>query len=359
MVATRKHPANCEKAAGHVCKCGNCGGSQHGWSGWVEIAREPEPARATRRRTIIDALTDWWSAKRGAKPKLRPKEVTMDLVRIDCADWLARNASGVAPDSAPVPRRDDRTEVLESPSDGPAPVEESGEFAPVSESEDSVSDGTPVPSEGPSERPDAVEQVAAFAQAMTKDIWQDVLEDLDGSPEEIRAVRLQLADHGWCDLFIGFVLVLEKFGKVVEKIPDKAKEIIAGVILGSSRSKMRSVLTKEVVGLIVDKAWGAFKVAAIAHSPLFGLLSSEDLLRNLRMIAVFICPAPEKHEEVREHAVDPLLRDAHGYISDETKEWLATQFKQWANGVARPAVPGSREGEGHSGALPPPHRSPE
>ncbi|OXM67238.1 hypothetical protein CF165_17530 [Amycolatopsis vastitatis] len=188
---------------------------------------------------------------------------------------------------------------------------------------------------------------------MAKDIWQGVLDELDGSPEEVKAIRLQFAHHGWCDLFIGFVQALEAYGKVVEKVPDKAKEIIAEAICGSSKQKVRSELTKRVVDMVVDKAWSAFKAAAITHTPLFALLSSEDLLRNLRIIAIFICPAPGNHKEVLEHAVDPLLRDARNYISDETKQWLATQFKQWADGVARPAVPDSREGERRSEGAPP------
>lgn len=350
MVPTRKHPENCEKATRHACKCGNCGGSQHGWSNWVEIAREPEPVRSERSTSIVRVLTEWWSAKRGAKSKVKihPKEAAMDLVRIDCADWLARSAARSVPDSAPVPRRELRTETEETLGSRSGAGEEHGTQTPVGESGGSAHEV-----EADSDRPDAVEQVAAFARAMTRDIWQDVLAELDGSPEEIKAIRLQLASHGWCDLFIGFVQALEMFGKVVEKIPDKAKDIIAEAICGSSMQKTRSELTKRVVGMVVDKAWTAFKAAAITHSPLFGLLSSDDLLRNLRFIAIFICPAPARHEEVKEHAVDPLLRDAHDYISGETKQWLATQFKQWADGVAKPAVPGSREGEGRTGVIPP------
>jgi hypothetical protein len=351
MVATRKHPPNCEKATRPGCKCGNCGGTQHGWSNWVDIAREPAPVRSERRRAIIDALADWWSAKYGENPKpetkVHPKEAIIDLVRIDCADWLARSAAGSAPESAPIPRRSGAGEM---PSGQPVAVEQSGGRAPVSEPDGPASgaEGPPVPHEVDPDRPDEVEQVAAFALAMAQDIWQDVLEELDGSPEEVKAIRLQLAHHGWCDLFIGFVQALETFGKVVEKVPDKAKEIIAETICGSSKQKKRSELTKRVVAMVVDKAWSAFKAAAIAHSPLFALLSSEELLRNLRIIAIFICPAPNNHKEVQEHAVDPLLRDARNYISDETKQWLATRFKQWADGVARPAVPGSLEGEGRS-----------
>ncbi|MBE8523748.1 hypothetical protein ILP97_40735 [Amycolatopsis sp. H6(2020)] len=359
MAATKKHPPSCEQAKRPGCECTNCGGTQHGWSTWVEIAREPEPVRAERRRTIFQALTDWRSAKRGEKPKMKvgPKEATMNLVRIDCADWLARSAAGNAPDSAPIPRR---TGTGETPSGQPIAVGQFGTRAPAGEPDgrSPEAESVPVPHEVDPVRLDEAEQVAVFARAMAQDIWQDVVDELerDGSPEEVKAIRRQLAHHGWCDLFIGFVQALEAFGKVVEKVPDKAKEIIAEAICCSSKQKVRSEVTRRVVDMVVDKAWSAFKAAAIAHSPLFAFLGSEDLLRNLRIIAIFICPAPGNHKEVQDHAIDPLLRDAHNYISDETKQWLATQFKQWADGVARPAVPGSREGEGRSEAPPPKRR---
>ncbi|MFB9690228.1 hypothetical protein [Amycolatopsis plumensis] len=359
MAATRKHPENCEKATRPGCKCGNCSGTLHGWSNWVEIAREPEPVRAEKRNSIIDLLKGWWSAKHGAKPKpktkIHPKEATIDLVRIDCAGWLARSATGSAPDSAPAPRNESRTEAEEAVSGRPATAEQAGERAAAAEPAGLAArvESAPVPHEPGSDRPDEVEQVATFAQTMAKDIWQEVLEELDGSPEEVKALCLQMAHHAWCDLFIGFAQALEAFGKVIEKVPDKAKEVITEAICGSSKQKKRSELTERVVGMVVDKAWSAFKAATIAHSPLFALLSSEELLRNLRIIAIFICPAPNNHREVQEHAIDPLLRDARDYISDETKQWLATQFKQWADGVARPEVPGSREGVGRSEVAPP------
>ncbi|MEU4525582.1 hypothetical protein AB0F52_43520 [Amycolatopsis sp. NPDC024027] len=360
MAATKTHPPSCAKATRPGCKCTNCGGTQHGWSNWVEIAREPEPVRTERRMRLIRMLTDWL-AKHGEKPKAKvhPKEATVDLLRIDCAGGLARSAAGAAPDSAPIPRHDARTESGETSAGPPVAGDQPGSRAPAGEPDGSASEAevARVPHEVEPDRPDAVEQVDAFAQAMTKDIWQDVVGELQGSPEEIKAIRLQFAHHCWCDLFIGFVQALEAFGKVVEKAPDKAKEIITEAICGSSKQKKRSKLTEQVVDMVVDKAWSAFKAAAIAHSPLFGLLSGEELLRNLRIIAIFICPAPNNHKEVQEHAIDPLLRDARAYISDETKQWLATRFKQWADGVARPAVPGSREGEGRS-ELGPPKRPP-
>ncbi|WP_143168820.1 hypothetical protein [Amycolatopsis australiensis] len=247
----------------------------------------------------------------------------MDLVRIDCAVWLAREKDGSV--ELPRQRRGPEAAPGASSDDSQSMTEESTSGAPAPEVA-SVDAGPSAAHGEQPDRPAALAQVNAFASAMTEGIWQDVVEDLPGSPAEVREIRLELADHGWCDLFIGFVRVLEKFGKAFDEIPDRAKKIIVKTIHRSSRSGKRPLLTKYVVGIIVDKAWAAFKAATVAHSPLLAVLTSEELLRNIRMLAVFTCPAPEKHEEVREHAVEPLADDVQGYVSDQAKEWLTKQF---------------------------------
>ncbi|MFJ1761682.1 hypothetical protein ACIOD2_15280 [Amycolatopsis sp. NPDC088138] len=193
--------------------------------------------------------------------------------------------------------------------------------------------------------PAPVEQVDALAQAMTEGIWQDILAELDAGSEDVGSIRLQLADHGWCDLIIGFVKILEKSNAVIDKLSEATKKIVVDTVVDSSRKDGRSLLTREVVGLIVDKAWGALKTAVIAHVPILELITSEELLRNLRILAVFICPAPEAHEEVREHAVTPLLDEVREHLSDETKKWLAQQFDQWITGAERQGEPDRRGGE--------------
>lgn len=261
----------------------------------------------------------------------------MDLMRLDAADWLARSAAGAAHTPLPPQRQGPELVPGGSPEDRKPDAETSdnAETFGVMSVSDSETHAASAALGDPLIRPDVVDQVNVIAKAMTEDIWKEIVESLPGSPDEVRVIRLQLADHGWCDLLIGFVLVLEKFGKAVDTIPDKAKELIVEAICRSSKQGKRPQLTKAVVGMIVDKAWGAFKTAAVAQVPLFGLLTSEELLRNLRMLAVFICPAPEKHEEVRNHAVDPLVKDACGYVSAETKEWLGKQFDQWIESAER------------------------
>jgi hypothetical protein len=299
-------------------------------------------------------LIDWCSPKRKKMRNQTAQEASMDLVRVENADWLARNATGSALAPFPTQRQGTESTLGNGTGDRRPDAEATSSSEPLgaAAAADFETGIPPIALVDDSVRPDALEQVNALAKAMTEDIWQDIVKDLPGSTEEIRMIRLQLADHGWCDLFIGFVLVLEKFGKAIDTVPDRAKKLIVEAIRGSSKQEKRPRLTEHVVGMIVDKAWGAFKTAAVAHVPLFGLLTSDELLRNLRMLAVFICPAPEKHEEVRKHAVDPLVKDARGYVSEEAKEWLAKQFDQWATGVERQAERDSREETGRAGEPP-------
>jgi hypothetical protein len=48
---------------------------------------------------------------------------------------------------------------------------------------------------------------------------------------------------------------------------------------------------------------------------------------------VFICPAPEDHKEVREHALEPLRDDARAIITAQTKARLARLFDEWTASI--------------------------
>ncbi|WIX87937.1 hypothetical protein [Amycolatopsis sp. DG1A-15b] len=340
MASTRKHPANCEKADGHVCKCKNCSGSKHGWKEWVGLARGPERARSAKRAEIKKKWLTWTASKRGVRRNARARESSMDSFRLDLSDWLARHVWRRP--NIPAQRRE--AELL------PVEREESDQaWSPGTESGQQVCSEEPQRSGGILEEypghPAPVEQVDALAKAMTEGIWPDVLAELGTESEDLGQVRLQLADHGWCDLIIGFVKVIEEANGLIDQLSEAAKKVIVDTVVDSSRKDPRSQLTREVVGMIVDKAWGALKTAVLAHVPILELITSDELLRDLRILAVFICPAPEAHEEVREHAVTPLLEDARGYVSEETKKWLAQQFDQWVTGTERRIESGRRGGE--------------
>jgi hypothetical protein len=71
---------------------------------------------------------------------------------------------------------------------------------------------------------------------------------------------------------------------------------------------------------------GVVKTAVTAKIPILAAVTSDDVLRMLRMLAIFMCPAPEAHREVRERALDPLGEDVRAVITDETKERLREVF---------------------------------
>lgn len=180
-------------------------------------------------------------------------------------------------------------------------------------------------------RPSAVEQVIIFAEAMTTSVRKEIeaeLDDKKNAPE----IKRQLADHVWCDLFIGLVKVVKKYQDCLSRIPEDAKEIVKWAILGSSMQAKRSAVARKIVDIVVDKVWQVFKTAAFANYPLLSILDSKEILRSLRILAVFTCPAPENHREVYEYAFKPLGDDAMTILNEQTKKWLAKVFEEWVTG---------------------------
>lgn len=74
----------------------------------------------------------------------------------------------------------------------------------------------------------------------------------------------------------------------------------------------------------------------MTKNPLFAFFTGDDAARTFRVLAVFMCPAPEKHAEVVEHALKPLGEDARSMLADETKQRLAELFTNGRSGRASP-----------------------
>lgn len=107
-------------------------------------------------------------------------------------------------------------------------------------------------------------------------------------------------------------------------------------ILGSSRSTLREHLQRVIVELVFDKVSSALESLFLAATGPIGLvISNEKILRALRILAVFICPAPSEHREVQVHALKPLEDDARGYFSDQTKQRVKEFFSDWATGAGQ------------------------
>ncbi|WBB71443.1 hypothetical protein O7602_16920 [Micromonospora sp. WMMD1128] len=251
--------------------------------GWLDHVGHDHSIRRRRRKDFEDRLT--WTKHRPLRlERTRAnREVTTDLARVDIADWL----STPSPTSAP-------------------------------------EDGEPYPS--------PAEQVTALAEEMTRGAWREIATELDCATPDATRVRKDLTHHGWCDLFIALVQVIEVTRRGFDSIPLRVKEMI----LRSPLQAERPHVTEAVVALIVDKAWQGFQAAAFAGAPLLDLISHEEALRALRILALFICPAPAQHPAVRQHALKPLGEDATKILTDQTKTRLADLFTDWRSDRAAP-----------------------
>ena len=267
------HNSRCETAKNHHCVCTGCGGSQHGVQGWLDHVGDDPTVRQRKRENLEGKLA--WTDDHPRRLKLigSNQETTIDLARVDITDWLAVRPTPVGPGS-----------------------------------------DEPYPS--------PVEQVTALAEEMGRRAWQEIAAELSRVTPDMAAVKRELTNHGWCDLFIGLVQAIETTRDAFDSIPST----VTRMILSSASQADRPHVTQGVVNLIVDKAWHGFQTAAFSGVPLLDILSSAEALRALRVLAVFICPAPAQHPAVRQHALKPLGDDALKILNDQTQTKLAELF---------------------------------
>jgi hypothetical protein len=343
------HPRNCEEAKRHRCRCTRCGGSLHGWTGWLDLANGSAVERHARRQNI-DAQWRKHYQPPQKQSNVMSRSASTDSARLDIADWLACQelAGGEAPPEIPAPRPPHTTTVAPVSGFEPLTSGEKSVPAEVVRSGDQDGDGfrvsPPDPAEPTESRayPSPVEQVTIFAQAMTTSIWDELAAALGDDTNSVREIKRQLANHGWCDLFIGLVQVIETYQELLDRIPASAKHIVKQAIRNSSMQSKRSYVTDAVVDIVVDRVWSAFKGAMFTQCPLLEVITGEDAVRSLRILAVFICPAPEDHQEVRDHALKPLGDDVRRILTDETKERLAKLFNEWTQTIDEPGLTAPR-----------------
>jgi hypothetical protein len=320
------HNSSCANAKGRECHCSGCGGSQHGWEGWLTLATATKGVRESRREAVD---SEWKKNFNHRKPRsnARNRVAGVDSGRLDIVDWLDRQENETRSPARSGGAIDNTSVMVPTPQDvasvNLAPGNSEIVQGPGSSFESDFRAGEPGHESSPAA---AVDQLAVLAKSATESVWKDISAELGRVSGDSRQVKYQLADHGWCDLFVGIARVVEKFNKALDKIPEAGKGLVTRAILDSSMQKNRAYLTKTVLDVVVNKVWAGLKAAAITQVPLFSILTSEEVARHLRILAVFICPAPEHHKEVRDHALKPLGRDAQNILTEQTKARLAQVF---------------------------------
>jgi len=319
----------------------------------VAIARDLVGAWQSRRDKVDTQLDKHYKPPKKWSNKMS-RAASTDAARLDIANWLANEEVVTAPASrqdggrsqkpegSPLPAPPSATatgaEPVADPDDGanaapggtPEPSDESDEQARGSPSPQAKGGpGSPDQPPGVPVYPSAIDQVEIFAKTMTSSVWKEIATQLGGDTEAVKEIKRELAHHGWCDLFVGLARAIDTYGKALDHIPEWIKRQVKEAILNSSMQDERSHVTSAVVDILVDRVWSAFKGAMLGNVPLLSAITREETLRSLRILAVFICPAPEDHPEVREHALKPLGDDIQAMLTAETKARLAKLFDEW------------------------------
>ncbi|MFD6563867.1 hypothetical protein [Micromonospora profundi] len=281
------HRANCANAHNPGCKCSGCGGSLHGWDGWATLAVERPAVRNERRRTLNGDIQKGRAGELRSNAKNR--QISLDLARLGITEHLWA--------TDPRPRTDGR--LLR---DFEVGDQEAVEF----------DNG----------------RMNILADAIMVNPWGEISRDIDNLVQNeptAREIKKGLASHGWCSLLVALIQLIERINMVIGLFTDAAKQAVKKALSNHFTSRISELVKDAVVDIVVDKVWAALTRLLEAHFPLLGA----DTVRVLRMLAVFACPSVERHRDVYQHAVVPLMGDAQGFVAEDVKAQVVTLFTAW------------------------------
>lgn len=297
------HYPACAKATGRKCECRYCCGSLHGWTDAVRLARESDDVKREEFRE--KAESKWRAAFAGrtrARPSFPKKGAAIDLCRADIIDWLARERTATESNRrgghTAVDVKDDRTtdpahDVLRRP-DAESISNDTAEFPTGFAATDPV-----------------VDQIATAGNEFIKGALDDIAREFDGRiPDN---VKIALADHFWCDLLAQIAHVLHEGFKHLDSVPDRITDL---VMMSRKEARWREI-EKRLVRIAARSVWGKVEP--------FGTVIRRVALPVIRLLAVLICKAPERHQAVVEYCVDPLGKQ----LLSETKKRLTAVLFDW------------------------------
>lgn len=286
-MAGNTHPANCANAQNPGCRCSNCGGSLHGWGGWATLAVDRPAERDERRRTLKAKIEKDPAGALKVNAKNRHK--FLDLARLDLADHLW-TADPRPKGDAPLPRHFDV-------SDSAALAFDNG-------------------------------RMNILADEVMRKPWGEISDSIDtlvGNKQTAREIKKDLASHGWCSLLVALIQLIEKVNKTIGLVAELAKQALKDALTKHLTCRIANQLKDAVVDIVVEKVWSALARLLDAHFPLLGT----DTVRVLRMLTVFACPSVERHRDVYQHAVVPLMGDARGFVTEDVKAQVVALFAAW------------------------------
>jgi hypothetical protein len=261
------HTASCSNAKTRVCRCGGCAGSLHGWKGVFALT---QPAMAPARESIRVASEHEWTEASTSVPEtkltLRKAVAAVDSAKVDVIDWLS-TALTAPPTSIP----EAASQI----------IEELGDV------------------------------VAAHAS--------DAIDRALGSSNQPKE-RAELAEsHLLCSILAALACTMQKIGEDLDKLTREIATRIVTYFIGRKRISLPPFMVKVVAEAAVKAVDKVIRTLAAAQH-------FDSLQRAIRILALTMCPAPEKHEDVVRCCLDPLREPI---ISEAVRERLKVAMPDW------------------------------
>ncbi|GAA2999784.1 hypothetical protein [Streptosporangium longisporum] len=158
-----------------------------------------------------------------------------------------------------------------------------------------------------SENPKTIEHIQEIGNILVCFVITKLDEEFGSN--DPREARKRINDHLWCDLLVAMADAIKMFENVMDRIP----EYVTTIIMQSREADDRKPFLEALVRLAVRTAWEPIKKMVDAT----GIL---EIQRACRILAVLICPAPEKHKAVQDGALLPLAKEGLLATSKERLE---------------------------------------
>ncbi|WP_146174817.1 hypothetical protein [Umezawaea tangerina] len=161
--------------------------------------------------------------------------------------------------------------------------------------------------------PDAGDRIEAVAKKISNEVVAALDHSVDTAKRAERRKKLA-ASHFWCDILAGIAKTLNDIQEEIDKVIAQVPKLVISAINTSS------TIGTATVELAVEKTWEQIKELDFVKTAL-QLHDLSEPVRAVRMLAIMICPAPERHEAVIKHCVKPLVGDQ---VHSLTKQRLET-----------------------------------